>query len=654
MAFAQDTLQMGETEDSRPIVSKGMGTQESLGEASTQAYDVGSFFVGNDGYMYKVTATIALGETITVDTNCTQTDIASAMETLLKIDPDNDGIIAIENGGTGATSASTARSNLELGSLATENDVDLTSEVTGALPVANGGTGATDASTARTNLGLGGLSTEDTVDLTSEVTNALPLANGGTGATTASVARTNLELGSLATKDNVDLTSDVSGVLPIANGGTGIDSNPSMLINLASTSADDVLGTSPRPGVTGTLAVGSGGTGVSSVTSGSVLIGNGTDAMTEKAIDSTPTSSSTNLITSGGVKSAIAVIEAETPWYATSDTAQSTTAKVATTAQSGFTLTTGAKVIVKFDYTNTATSPTLNVNATGAVSIKGYGTTAPSLWWLAGDVVEFTYDGTNWLMQPTQGEIETLNSNLTNLTAIHESNAGAHNCIYRGKYLGTSVTSAQYDAINNGTFDDLYIGDYWTINDVNYRIAAFDYWLNTGSTACDTHHVVIVPDTNLDNQPMNSTAITDGGYVGSEMYTTNLNTAKSTITSAFGSAHILSHTEYLTNEVTNGYASAGTWYDSTVELMNEVMVYGCSFFTPHNSLGATIPNTNTTDKSQLPLFRHDHSRITNRTFWWLRDVVSASNFALVSNGGNCYARSASYSGGIRPAFGIIA
>ncbi len=105
----------------------------------------------------------------------------------------------------------------------------------------------------------------------------------------------------------------------------------------------------------------------------------------------------------------------EVPYYATSSTAASTTAKVATTNQTGFALVTGAKVIVKFTYTNTATAPTLNVNGTGAKTIYGYGTTTPSLWWLAGDVVEFTYNGTYWLMQPTQGQIETINSNLTYL-----------------------------------------------------------------------------------------------------------------------------------------------------------------------------------------------------------------------------------------------
>ena len=132
--------------------------------------------------------------------------------------------------------------------------------------------------------------------------------------------------------------------------------------------------------------------------------------------------------------------------------------------------------------------------------------------------------------------------------------AGYHNSIYRGKYLSSSVTPAHWSAISSGLFDDLYIGDYWTINNVNYRKAAFDYWLHTGDTECTTHHVVLVPDTKLYNAKMNDTDITTGGYTGSKMYTENLASAKTTIDTAFGSAHILNHRELLSNAVSSGKA----------------------------------------------------------------------------------------------------
>lgn len=240
------------------------------------------------------------------------------------------------------------------------------------------------------------------------------------------------------------------------------------------------------------------------------------------------------------------------------------------------------------------------------------------------------------------------------------NNAGAHNAIYRGKSLGSTVTTAQYAAIKAGTFDDLYIGDYWTIGGVNYRIAAFDYYLNSGDTNCTTHHVVIVPDTCLYNAQMHNTSsggyeggaanTTTGGYVGSDMYKSNLEQAKTTIKSAF-SGHVLKHRIYLTNAVANGRASGGAWCDSEVDLMCEQMVYGSGIFSPVSD-GSNVPTNYRVEKSQLPLFQYEPSRICNRATWWLRDVITASHFALVGAIGFAYYYGASYSYGVRPAFCI--
>lgn len=240
------------------------------------------------------------------------------------------------------------------------------------------------------------------------------------------------------------------------------------------------------------------------------------------------------------------------------------------------------------------------------------------------------------------------------------NNAGAHNAIYRGKSLGSTVTTAQYVAIKAGTFDDLYIGDYWTIGGVNYRIAAFDYYLNSGNTNCTTHHVVIVPDTCLYNAQMHNTSSGDyeggaanttaGGYVGSDMYKSNLEQAKTTIKSAF-SGHVLKHRIYLTNAVANGRASGGAWCDSEVDLMCEQMVYGSGIFSPVSD-GSNVPANYRVEKSQLPLFQHEPSRICNRNNWWLRDVITASSFARVDSNGNANCYGASNSFGVRPAFCI--
>lgn len=244
--------------------------------------------------------------------------------------------------------------------------------------------------------------------------------------------------------------------------------------------------------------------------------------------------------------------------------------------------------------------------------------------------------------------MEGVNTILAQLTY---DNAGAHNSIYRGKNLGTTVTEEQWEAISSGTFTDLYIGDYWVIGGVNWRIAAFDYYLNCGDTSFTKHHAVIVPDTCLYSAQMNTTNVTTGAYKGSAMYTANLTQAKSTINSAFGSSHVLSHRIYLSNATSNGRASAGEWTDSTVDLMCEHMVYGSGIFSPVSD-GSNVPNNYRVEKGQLPLFALEPSRICNRDTWWLRDVITAASFAFVFDYGVATCNAASHSRGVRPAFCI--
>ena len=252
------------------------------------------------------------------------------------------------------------------------------------------------------------------------------------------------------------------------------------------------------------------------------------------------------------------------------------------------------------------------------------------------------------LKKDVKGLIDTAQAMIN---AIATTGAGAHNAIYRGKSLGSAVTEAQWAAIKAGTFEDMYIGDYWTIGGVVYRIAAFDYYYRAGDTDMTTHHVTLVPDANMYTHVMNDKNITTGAYVGSKMYTEGLTQAKTTINSAFGEAHVLNHRQYLQNATTDGYASGGSWYDSTVELMTEQNVYGGKIFSNIQN-GTALANSYTVDKSQYPLFAFRPDMISNRQWYWLRDVVSASYFALVNSGGHAGYGNASGAGGVRPAFSI--
>ena len=243
-----------------------------------------------------------------------------------------------------------------------------------------------------------------------------------------------------------------------------------------------------------------------------------------------------------------------------------------------------------------------------------------------------------------------------NKVEVVSNNAGYHNSVYRGKSLGTSITTAQWNAISAGTFDDMYIGDYWTLSttigsttsNIQYVIAGFDYWWNCGDSypqSSNKHHVVLVPASNLYSAQMNATNITTGGYIGSAMYTTNLANARTGISNLFGD-HLYSVRRLFTNTVnTVGQATGWAWATSSVDLMNENMVYGSSVWTTSGfEVGV--------DRTILPLFALNPASASIYSSWWLRSVATPPAFAFVYDYGFAPSSAASDSRGVRPAFAI--
>lgn len=257
------------------------------------------------------------------------------------------------------------------------------------------------------------------------------------------------------------------------------------------------------------------------------------------------------------------------------------------------------------------------------------------------------------LNEKAQELIDDYDAKFANLKSIVVApNAGAHNSIYRGK----DITDLFYNGtlskqIAAGTFDDIFIGDYiiGKVSKKKYLVADINYRLYCGDTECTKQHILMIPERIMGTAKMNDTNITTGGYFGSKMYTNYLAPFKTVIQNDFTSNHILSHKELLTNAVGDGKSTGWAWYDSTIELMNESMVYG------HDVWGSSGYETGI-DKSQLSLFRLDPSKIiarddNNARYWyWLRDVVSSSYFANVSAGGSANVTDASNAGGVRPAF----
>ena len=257
---------------------------------------------------------------------------------------------------------------------------------------------------------------------------------------------------------------------------------------------------------------------------------------------------------------------------------------------------------------------------------------------------------------------------LDTLDAVGAANAGAHNALYRGEDITDYFNSGEMStAIANGSFDNIYPGDYIiksvTVNgtaysNVKWIVGDLDYHLHRGDTETTAHHVLMVPEGAIGTSYMNSSNTTAGGYIGSYMWTTTIPKYATGIANAFGASHVLSHRELLTNSVNANGASSGyppssgcsnnwAWTSVTVNIMNEPMVYGAPVF---SSSGHDIGECNT----QIAAFRHNKSlSFVRSAYVWLRSVCNATNFCFALSHGDANYYAASAAGGVRPYFLLV-
>lgn len=165
--------------------------------------------------------------------------------------------------------------------------------------------------------------------------------------------------------------------------------------------------------------------------------------------------------------------------------------------------------------------------------------------------------------------------------------------IVRGNHLGSVYTPEQQAAVNSGTFENLYLGDYWTHGGVNWRIVDFDYWLGTPDkltygTYVTKHHLVIIPDNTLPlvakPRPFPSArTYANCGLAQSSTVMAQLNTIPDASGPLFGVNRLLQRQIRLTNTYSAQYRAMNTM--NTVNyrsvLPTESMLHGKDSYNLH-------------------------------------------------------------------------
>ena len=145
--------------------------------------------------------------------------------------------------------------------------------------------------------------------------------------------------------------------------------------------------------------------------------------------------------------------------YATCNTAAATAAKVATiTPSSNFSLEKGARVAVQFDNANTAGSPTLNVNNTGAKAIyfKNAALTS-SNYWSAKQIIDFIYDGNYWVCSAVVTDNNTAHTHSAGVGLLGSGNSGTSGTYsYKAKLKSETANANDSLARPTANADRLY------------------------------------------------------------------------------------------------------------------------------------------------------------------------------------------------------
>lgn len=257
-----------------------------------------------------------------------------------------------------------------------------------------------------------------------------------------------------------------------------------------------------------------------------------------------------------------------------------------------------------------------------------------------------------------------------------------HNRVNTCKNLLAYYTLDELSAmISAGTFDDIYVGDYiememtstYGTENVRWLVAGINYFKHRTDVDITANHIVLVAeDCFVNQQKMNSSNVTTGGYASSSMYMTVLPNYDTAITNAFGSSHVLGYHQLLTTSTdTTAPSMAGdnltgcsnNWAWTTGET-NQPHVTKLNLMSEPQLYGTKVLSSSFYDiginNSQFPLFAQLPEKIrcgggfnaisSACNNLWLSSVITTANFAICNANGIASHNKAANSNGVRPYF----
>ena len=126
-------------------------------------------------------------------------------------------------------------------------------------------------------------------------------------------------------------------------------------------------------------------------------------------------------------------------------------------------------------------------------------------------------ENAQWAQSVMQPKQIALNNKFDFLNAFN-NDPNLKKVITRGNNLGKTITAAQKMAIRNGTFDGMWLGDYWQFNDNTCRwiIVDFDRYLDHPN-GTNQHRITIMSDRNLGIDNIGESGWCNKGWNGSKM-----------------------------------------------------------------------------------------------------------------------------------------